>query len=148
MDLKSLMVDTKDAWVEFPGCEGFEVQVVNLARKELVALRTRCVTTKFDRQTRQPIETLDDAKFVREFTKATVKSWKGLKLKYLEELLLVDLGKSDPESLLEYSEENAAMLVENSSTFDGWLNGVIFDLENFRSESKSPNVGKTGKVAE
>ena len=148
MDLKSLMVDTKNAWVEFPGCDGFEVEVVNLARKELVALRKRCVTTKFDRKTRQPIEELDDEKFVREFTKATVKGWKGLKLKYLEDLILVDLKKVDPESMLEYSEENAAMLVENSSTFDGWLNDVIFDLENFRSGPAGPVVEASRKVAE
>ena len=31
---------------------------------------------------------LDDEKFVLEFTKATVKNWKGLKLEYLEDLLL------------------------------------------------------------
>lgn len=148
MDLKSLMVDTKNAWVEFPGCDGFEVEVVNLARKELVALRKRCVTTKFDRKTRQPIEELDDEKFVREFTKATVKGWKGLKLKYLEDLILVDLKKVDPESFLEYSEDNAAMLVENSSTFDGWLNDVIFDLENFRSGPTGPAVETARKVAE
>jgi len=147
MDLKSLMVDTKDAWVEFPGCDGFEVQLVNLARKELVALRKRCIITKFDRNTRQPMETLDEEKFVREFAKATVKSWKGLKLKYLEELLLVNLVGKDPESLLEYTEENGVMLVENSSAFDTWINGAIFDLENFRSESEDVTVGKTGKVA-
>ena len=42
MKLEELMVDTKSAWVEFPGCEGFEIEVSNLARKELVALRKRC----------------------------------------------------------------------------------------------------------
>lgn len=141
------MVDTKDAWVEFPGCEGFEVQVVNLARKEIQSLRKRCVTTKFDRKTRQPIEELDDEKFIAEFTKATVKGWKGFKLKYLEEFMLVDLKGADPESLLEYSQDNAAMLVENSASFDGWLNDVIFDLENFRSRAKNPDVGSAGKVA-
>ena len=36
-------------------------------------------------------------KFVKEFTKATVKGWKGLKLKYLEDLILSRLKGQDPE---------------------------------------------------
>jgi len=146
MELKSLMVDTKTAWVDFPGCEGFEVQVANLARKELVALRKRCLTTKFDRKTRQPIEELDDEKFIREFTKATIKNWKGLKLKYLETLILVDISGKDPELTLDYTEENAEYLVSNSADFDNWLNETVFELDNFRSPTKGVSVEATGKV--
>jgi len=148
MELKSLMVDTKETWVEFPGCNGFEVKVVNLARKELMALRKRCITTKFDRKTRQPIEELDDEKFISEFTRATIKDWKGLKLKYLEQFILVDLTKQDPESVLEYTEDNAELLVSNSGDFDTWLNEVIFDLDNFRSPTKGPAVAAPGKVVQ
>jgi len=83
MKLKDLMVDTKSAWIEFPGCAGFEVKVANLSRKELVALRKRCVSTKFDRKTRQPEEVLDEEKFVREFTNATIKGWKAETIKIL-----------------------------------------------------------------
>ena len=39
MELKSLLVDSKTTWVEFPGLDGFEVELANLSRKELVALR-------------------------------------------------------------------------------------------------------------
>ena len=81
------MVDTKSAWVDYPGCEGFQVEVVNLSRKELSALRKRCVISKFDRSTRQPVEKLDEDKFVDEFSKAVIKDWKGLKLKYLSDLI-------------------------------------------------------------
>ena len=91
MKLTDLMVDTKSAWMDFPGCPGFQVEVANLARKELVALRKRCVSQKFDRKTRQMVEELDEDKFVVEFSKATIKGWKGLKLKYLEDLILVNL---------------------------------------------------------
>ena len=67
MDLKNLLVDSKTAWVDFPGLEGFEVELANLSRKELVALRKRCVTNKFDRKTRMFNEELDETKFVKEF---------------------------------------------------------------------------------
>ena len=103
MKLEELMVDTKSAWVEFHGCEGFEVEVSNLSRKELVALRKRCIKTKYNRRDHQAEEELDEDKFVAEFTKATIKNWKGLKLKYLEDLILVDLGDNDPESFLEFT---------------------------------------------
>ena len=132
MKLQDLMVDSKSAWIDYPGCSGFEVEVANLSRKELIALRKRCVTTKFDRKTRQPEEILDEEKFITEFTKATIKDWKGLKLKYLEDLLLVDLKDNDPEVELEYSQDQAEVLVQNSTEFDTWINEVVFDLDNFR----------------
>jgi len=38
MELKSLLVDSKTTWVEFPGLSGFEVELANLSRKELLNL--------------------------------------------------------------------------------------------------------------
>jgi len=67
MELKSLLVDSKTTWVEFPGLDGFEVELANLSRKELVNLRKRCTQNKFNRKTRGFEEILDDEKFVVEF---------------------------------------------------------------------------------
>ena len=147
MELKSLLVDSKTTWVEFPGLDGFEVELANLSRKELIALRKKCTTNKFNRKTRAFEESLDDNKFIKEFTESTVKGWKGLKLKYLEDLLLVDLKNNDIESELEYSTENAEQLVENSNEFDNWLNEVVFDLENFRTAEQRENKEKTDPVS-
>ena len=148
MDLKSLLVDSKTTWAEFPGLDGFEVELANLSRKELVALRKKCTTNKFNRKTRGFEESLDDEKFIKEFTEATVKGWKGLKLKYLEDLLLVDLKGQDTDSELDYSMDNAQSLVENSSEFDNWLNEVVFDLENFRTNFKGEDKGTPKKLPE
>ena len=147
MELKSLLVDSKTTWVEFPGLDGFEVELANLSRKELIALRKRCTTNKFNRKTRAFEESLDDDKFVTEFTEATVKKWKGLKLKYLEDLVLVELGNNEPNSLLPYTDENAQQLVENSNEFDNWLNEVVFDLENFRSAEQAKTKGQARAVS-
>tara|TARA_B100000963_G_scaffold288994_1_gene258372 strand:+ start:1037 stop:1483 length:447 start_codon:yes stop_codon:yes gene_type:complete len=147
MELKSLLVDSKTAWVDFPGMDGFEVELANLSRKELVNLRKRCTTNKFDRKTRMFNEELDESKFVTEFSGATVKGWKGLKLKYLEDLILVDLKGQDKESEMPYSKENAEVLVENSAEFDNWLNEVVFDLENFRSKEQEAPVKKASPVS-
>jgi hypothetical protein len=147
MDLKSLLVDTKTTWVEFPGLDGFEVELANLSRKELVALRKRCTQNKFNRKTRQFEESLDEDKFIKEFTTVTVKGWKGLKLEYLEDLLLVDLAKQDTKLPLTYTDENAQVLVENSSEFDNWLNEVVFDLDNFRSQGEEETKEKPKKIS-
>ena len=136
MELKSLLVDIKTTWAEFPGLNDFEVELANLSRKELVALRKRCTNNKFN-----------DEKFVKEFTKATVKNWRGLKLKYLEDLVLVDLKGQDGEAEMEYTEANAHLLVENSSEFDNWLNEVVFDLENFRTGGQDKTEGPTEAVS-
>ena len=147
MELKSLLVDSKTTWVEFPGLDGFEVELANLSRKELVALRKRCTTNKFNRKTRAFEEKLDDDKFLIEFTNSTVKSWKNLKLKYLEDLVLVELGSNDGNNLLPYTEENAQQLVENSNEFDNWLNEVVFDLDHFRSAEQAKTKGQTGPIS-
>jgi len=147
MELKNLLVDSKTTWVEFPGLDGFEVELANLSRKELLNVRKRCTENKFNRKTRGFEESLNDEKFVKEFTEATVKNWKGLQLSYLEDLLLVDLKNQDPKAELPYSDENAQQLVENSSEFDNWLNEVVFDLDNFRSSSTGDNKEETSDIS-
>ena len=143
MELKSLLVDSKTTWVEFPGLDGFEVELANLSRKELQNIRKNCINNKFNRKTRIFEETLDDEKFVKEFAEKTVQNWKGLKLKYLEDLILVDLTNQDVEKELDYTLDNAYLLVENSSEFDNWLNEVVFDLDNFRTKQPTKNIKET-----
>tara|TARA_R110002074_G_scaffold340164_1_gene510652 strand:+ start:190 stop:642 length:453 start_codon:yes stop_codon:yes gene_type:complete len=146
MDLKKLMVDTKNVWVDFPGLPGFEVEIANLSRKELTGLRKKCTTTKYDRKTRQPVETLEEERFITEFSKSVIINWKGLTLEHLETLLLVDIEGKDPKKELEFTEENAETLVSSSTEFDTWLNEVVFDLENFRTKPKKGAVPPSGKV--
>jgi hypothetical protein len=146
MDLKSLMVDTKSVWVDFPGLPGFEVEVANLSRKELNSLRKRCTVQKFDRKTRAVAETLDEEKFVTEFTKSTVKGWKGLTLDHLSTLLLIDVSEDQLSVELEYNADNAELLVSSSTEFDSWLNEVVFDLDYFRAKPKARSPRPAGDV--
>jgi|TARA_R110000823_G_scaffold49714_1_gene125312 hypothetical protein len=143
MDLKKLMVDTKSVWVDFPGLSGFSIEVVNLSRKELNGLRKRCTGQKFDRKTRAVVETLDEDKFVKEFSLSTIKNWKGLTLEHLETLILIDTSGQDMKKELDFTEENAETLVASSTEFDTWLNEVVFDLDNFRAEPKNRDNSTT-----
>ena len=147
MELKKLMVDSKSVWMDFPGLDGFSVEVVNLSRKELTNLRKRCTIQKFDRKTRMLQEDLNEERFVTEFSKGTIKNWKGLTLDHLETLILIEKGDKDPSEEIPYSEENAEVLVSNSTEFDTWLNEVVFDLDNFRSTAEGRSPKKTRKVS-
>ena len=145
MDLKTLIVDVKEVWVDFPGLSGFKVKVANLSRKELTNLRKRCTTQKFDRKTRQLVEELDDEKFVTEFSKGVIKGWEGLTLAHLETLILINTEGKDLDTQLPYTEENAEILVSSSTEFDTWLNEVVFDLDNFRTEREGTSTEAAGE---
>jgi hypothetical protein len=144
ISLKSLMKPSMTVSIEFPGLDGFEVELCYLAREELLALRKKCVSKKFNRSTHQAEDILDEDKFLSEYVAAIIKGWKGLKLSYLEELLLVDTDDLDPDSELPYSHEEAEILMKNSSSFDNWVTDSVGDLENF-TKNKSKSVSDLSK---
>ena len=125
------MTPSKTVTLDFPGYSGFSVDVTYLAREELLKLRKKCLTTKFNRKTRQPEEELNEDMFLIEYVRAVIKGWKGLKFRYLEELLLVDVTELDPDDELPYTQDNAELLMKNSGDFDTWITEVVGDLENF-----------------
>ena len=131
VSLASLLTPSKTVSMDFPGMEGFTVDVCYLAREELIKLRNKSVTQKFNKKTRSFEEQLDENKFLVEYTKSIIKGWKGLKYSYLEELLLVDISSLDPEDELVYNQDNAETLMKNASDFDSWINETTGDLENF-----------------
>lgn len=131
VSLASLMTPSKTVSLDFPGFEGLKVLLCYLSREELVKLRKKCVSTKFSKKTRQPEEVLDEEIFLNEYCKGVIKGWSGLKYRYLEELLLVDISALDPEDELLYTQENAQLLMRNSQDFDTWVTETVSDLENF-----------------
>jgi len=130
--LSDLLTSSKTATVEFPGYPGFEVQLTYLARDEMLKLRKKAVTTKINRRTRQPEEELNEEIFLKEYIKAVIKGWKGLKMTYLVQLIPVDEDKiADMNAELPFSHDNAEILMQNSGDFDSWLTEVVGDLANF-----------------
>lgn len=129
------MTPSKSVDVDVPGMDGFTVQISFLSREELLKLRKSCITTKFDRKTRQPVEELDDERFIKNYVTSVVKGWKGLKFKYLSELMLIDTTDLDLEDELEYSADNALALMKNSAEFDALVTDVTSDLANFTKYS-------------
>tara|TARA_B110000495_G_scaffold182496_1_gene178081 strand:- start:143 stop:589 length:447 start_codon:yes stop_codon:yes gene_type:complete len=135
-NLSDLLTPSKEMSIEFPGYEGFNIKVTYLAREELLKLRKKAVSTKINRRTRQPEEELNEEIFLKEYTKAVIKGWTGLKMKYVVQLLPVDEDKiSDMEAELPFSLENSLIMMENSNDFDAWLTDVVGDLANFTKTS-------------
>ena len=133
VSLASLLTPSKTVTVDYPEFKGFSVQLCYLSREELVKLRARCLSQKFNRKTRGFEEILDDDKFIVEYCKAVIKGWKGLKYKYLEKMLLLDVSSVDLEDELPYTQEDAEIMMKNASDFDTWVTEVVADLENFTS---------------
>ena len=131
VSLASLMTPSKTVAIDFPGYTGFSVDLCYLAREELIKLRKKCINTKWNKKTHQPEEDLDEDKFLTEYSKAVIKGWKGLKYRYLEELLLVDVSNLDPDDELPFTLENAQLLMKNANDFDTWVTETLGDLENF-----------------
>lgn len=133
LSLKTLLVPSKDVEVEFPGFEGFKVQLSFLSRETLVNIRKKATKVSF--KNRQTVEELNDDLFLQLYVQAAIKGWSGLKLTYLEQLAPVDLSGQNMEAELEYSDENALFLMKSSASFDAWVSEQVTDLGNFQKAS-------------
>jgi len=131
VSLSTLMTPSKTVSIDFPDMEGFSVDLCYLARDELMKLRSRCLKQKFNKKTRAFEETLDENIFLVEYVKAIIKGWKGLKYKYLKELMLVNVENMSEDDELPFTRENAELLMKNSLDFDTWVTETVGDLENF-----------------
>lgn len=131
VSLKSLLTPSKTVSIDYPGYKDFTVDLCYLSREELVKLRNKCLKQKFNKKTRAFEDTLDEDLFMVEYVSAIIKGWNGLKYKYLEEFLLVDVSQLNLEDELEYTQDNAELLMRNSGDFDQWVTDTVGDLENF-----------------
>ncbi len=135
VSLKTLLVPSKSVEIDYPGFEGFKINVAFLSRETLISIRKKA--TKHTFKNRQAVEELDDDLFLKLYVEASIKGWKGFKLSYLSELAPVDLTGMNTEDELEFSAENALMLMKSSSTFDAFISDTVSDLGNFQKSSES-----------
>jgi hypothetical protein len=137
MELKNMLLPEKTVTFDFPGCEGFKIDLAFLSKESNQKLYKKCVKTEFNMKTRQPFEKFDEDMFLELFVDAIIKGWDGLKLKYLKELVLVDFSEEREEELLEYSQDNALELMKSSVTFDTWVSDIISDLGKFSTSNST-----------
>jgi hypothetical protein len=133
LSLKSLLVPSKTVEVDYPGLNGFKINVVFLSRETLVGIRKKATKTTF--KNRQPVEELDDKLFLQLYVNACIKGWSGLKLSYLEQLAPVDLSGQKPDDELPYDQDNALFLMQSSANFDAFISETVTELSNFTKTS-------------
>lgn len=129
LTLKTLLVPSKTTEAEYPGMDGFKVKIAFLSRETLTGIRKKAVKVTY--KNRMPVEDLDDKLFMKLYTEAVIKGWEGLKLKYLEQLVPVDISELDPEDEFPYSAEEALQLMQGSVAFESFVTEVANDLSNF-----------------
>lgn len=136
MSLAKLVRPTIKAIFEYPQLPGFEIELTYLSKDELMKLRSKCVSSRVDRRTREVKEDIDNELFEKLYYEAIVTGWKGLKSKYLLKLGPFALDKDvDPESEEVFDKESAVLLMQVSTDFNEWVNTKIEDVQNFTKAS-------------
>jgi hypothetical protein len=135
MNLKDLVLQEKTMTFDFPGFEGFKVDLTYLGKEELLKLSKEATKTTWERKTNRPKEEFDADKFITLYSGKVIKGWKGLKIKYLKELTLIDPQDYDDEDEVEFNHENAELLLKNSTSFDNWITDTVNELTNFTKSS-------------
>ena len=140
--IKNLVAKETTSWVEFPDIDGFEIQLAYLNRDDLMKIRTRSLTFKFNKRTRQREEEVDNDKFLEAYAEKSIKDWRGLKAKHLPILFPADISSMDPDENIEYDEEDALELLKNSTIFDQFITDCMNDFEQFsvkKAEDEAKN---------
>ena len=133
ISLKSLLVPSKTVDAEYPGMPGFVISLAFISRETLINLRKKSTKTTF--KNRQTSDDFNEELFLELYADAAIKSWAGLKFKYVNLLVPVDVSTYDPEDNLGFTKDNALMLMKNSTDFDQFISEKVSDLGNFSKNS-------------
>lgn len=133
IDLKKVALETKEAEVEYLGISGFMIRVRHVSRVRSQEILEKCQVPQMENGMIVGYEQ-DDAKFVKELAAAAIVGWKGLTVEGVEKLMLVDLGDQDPDTVVEYSADNAEQLLKSSRSFLTFINETVFRIDSFRTK--------------
>ena len=136
----NLIAKETATWVDFPEIDGFEINLIYLTRDDLMKVRNRALTYKFNKRTRQREEEVDNDKFLEAYAERAIKGWRGLKVKHLPILLPVDISTLDGEENVEYTEDDALDHLKNSTIFDQFITDCMNDFEQFSTMKKEEDV--------
>jgi hypothetical protein len=133
ISLKSLLVPSKTVEAEYPGMPGFVINLGFLSRETLINIRKKSTKTTY--KNRQTSDDFNEDLFLELYIDAAVKGWTGLKFKFVEQLVPVDVSQYNLEDFLGYTKENALMLMKNSTEFDQFVTETVNDLGKFTKNS-------------
>lgn len=127
-------------WDLFPGAE---FELAYQGRKQTTNnLRSGYVTVVDGDKVHQEFS---QEKFSEHFVNSAIKGWKGLKLKHIQEWMLVDEDQ-DLEEEVEFCPENALFLYENWKPFEDWVSSVVHNVDRFRERAPVGLEGESAQV--
>ena len=88
----------------------------------------------WERGTHTQIEKMDSEKFYKDFILKVIVNWKGLTAGILAKMLPVKID--DPDIEIAFSPENALEIMKEAYDFDAFIQGIVMDIESFRTEKK------------
>lgn len=133
LNLKTLVVNAKEAEFDFPLCPGMKVTIAYANKVLLNNIREKSLVKKFDPETGAPFNELDTDKYMTNYVAAVVKGWKGFTVEHLASLVLIEEGSLDKTQEIDFDLETAKFLMTESSAFDTWVVASAKQLANFRN---------------
>ena len=138
--IKNLLTSEKILTLEFPGIDGFTVDLCYIDRDTLRKIQRDSTVIKYNQTTRQRGEETDSDKFLEIYTAKAIKGWSGLKVKDLPKLAPVDISTYNKDDDVVYSEEDALDLIKNSIIFDQFVTDAMADHEQFSITKQEETV--------
>jgi putative N-acetylmannosamine-6-phosphate epimerase len=131
INLKDIAKETKTATLDYPGKKGFKVTVNLVTRTRASKIHKESLQVKMN-DLGVMEESINEDKFNNKFVSAAISGWEGLTGAHIKDMLPVDEDAIADEDTIEYTHDNAMMLVQQCGEFDKWLNEVVFKLRHFR----------------
>jgi hypothetical protein len=132
MDLQSLILPSKTVEFEYEGVEGLHFSLAFLSKSCLEDMRKENTKNVKNKYTKAYEEELDQEAFLRQYIPAVLKGWRGLNLDTIQHFIIVG-EQEDTSKEVAYSEDNAYLILTNSTDLDTWVSEKIGDIENFRN---------------
>jgi hypothetical protein len=145
--LNKIAQTEKTIEVTYPETD-FKLNLAYVPKERLQKIRQKALKQVWNASTRVSEEEVDNDIFLQEYSSAVIKGWSGLTVEVLATLMAIDTTGTDltPDSIVDYTAEDAQSIFENSSEFDGWITTVINDVERFstvQNEKKVKNSNPT-----
>ena len=133
--IKDLMLPEKTCEFEYPEIQGFKLQLTYLSNKQIQDITNKSMTKKYSKITKTYHSELNDSTYTKNLIPRIIKGWSGLTVSGLAKLVLVDYNDEMADEEIEYTEDNAIELCEQSVDFTNWVVSMSRDLENFSKTS-------------
>lgn len=130
INLKDLVLEAKQIEVAYPGMDNFKITLNWIPRRKAKEILDKSMKTEWVNG--MAIQVKDDELFLKVFVETALAGWTGLTINDLEKLLLIETDHA-PETVVDFSIDNAMMLVKNSAAFDTWINNTVFNFDQFRT---------------